>query len=124
MQTKEGSPQVGQALCIHTNHNLWRWVLLVLLQPAALETANMSSRAIIRVSFTRVFCFWAAPLLLTTLWHAQMAKVGPFPRPMDTPNPFLFLVYHNDKFPEGNSKMEAPRKGNGADFDVRYKPIS
>ena len=36
--------------------------------------------------------------------------------PFDTPDPFIFCVYHNDKFPAGNERMEAPRKGNGSDF--------
>jgi redox-sensitive bicupin YhaK (pirin superfamily) len=37
--------------------------------------------------------------------------------PAATPDPFLFVVYHNDDYPEGNALMQAPRKGNGADFD-------
>lgn len=37
--------------------------------------------------------------------------------PAATPDPFLFVVYHNDRFPPGDSKMQAPRRGNGADFD-------
>lgn len=34
-----------------------------------------------------------------------------------TPDPFLFCVYHVDKYPAGNARMEAPIVGNGADFD-------
>lgn len=37
--------------------------------------------------------------------------------PMPTVDPFLFCVYHKDKYPAGNSAMEAPRVGNGMDFD-------
>jgi hypothetical protein len=37
--------------------------------------------------------------------------------PFKTPDPFLFCVYHKDLFPAGNDRMEAPRRGNGADFD-------
>ena len=37
--------------------------------------------------------------------------------PFKTPDPFLFCVYHKDYYPLGNINMEAPRKGNGADFD-------
>ena len=37
--------------------------------------------------------------------------------PAATPDPFLFVVYHNDNYPAGDAKMQAPRKGNGADFD-------
>jgi len=32
-------------------------------------------------------------------------------------SPFLFCVYHNDAYPAGNENMEAPRRGNGADFN-------
>ena len=37
--------------------------------------------------------------------------------PFATLDPFLFCVYHKDAYPAGNGRMEAPRKGNGADFD-------
>ena len=37
--------------------------------------------------------------------------------PMMTLDPFLFCVYHKDHYPPGNSDMEAPRIGNGQDFD-------
>ena len=37
---------------------------------------------------------------------------------METPDPFLFCVYHLDKYPAGDKNMQAPRKGNGADFDA------
>ena len=37
--------------------------------------------------------------------------------PMPTSDPFLFCVYHNDVYPAGNAAMEAPRLGNGMDFD-------
>lgn len=43
--------------------------------------------------------------------------VGPLGGPFKTPDPFLFAVHHNDKYPAGDSKMQAPRRGNGADFD-------
>lgn len=36
--------------------------------------------------------------------------------PFQTPDPFLFVAYHRDAYPRGNEKMEAPRKGNGSDF--------
>ncbi|GAX83752.1 hypothetical protein CEUSTIGMA_g11177.t1 [Chlamydomonas eustigma] len=41
--------------------------------------------------------------------------------PMRTPDPFLFCVYHRDNYPAGNEKMEAPKRGNGADFDPNAK---
>ena len=37
--------------------------------------------------------------------------------PMHTQDPFLFCVYHKDQYPAGNGRMEAPRRGNGADFN-------
>mmetsp|Transcript_10479 Transcript_10479/g.17232 ORF Transcript_10479/g.17232 Transcript_10479/m.17232 type:complete len:380 (+) Transcript_10479:56-1195(+) len=37
--------------------------------------------------------------------------------PFKTLDPFLFCVYHKDAYPAGNTKMQAPRKGNGADFN-------
>ena len=37
--------------------------------------------------------------------------------PFQTLDPFLFCVYHKDQYPPGNTRMEAPRVGNGADFD-------
>ncbi|KAI8848674.1 RmlC-like cupin domain-containing protein [Chytridium lagenaria] len=37
--------------------------------------------------------------------------------PFETLDPFLFTVYHEDKFPAGDEKMQAPRKGNGNDFN-------
>ncbi|KAJ3282622.1 hypothetical protein HDU79_009785, partial [Rhizoclosmatium sp. JEL0117] len=38
--------------------------------------------------------------------------------PMPTQNPFLFAVYHKDVYPAGNAKMEAPRVGNGNDWNA------
>eukprot|EP00802_Teleaulax_amphioxeia_P021805 Tamp_22190.p1 GENE.Tamp_22190~~Tamp_22190.p1 ORF type:complete len:352 (-),score=53.00 Tamp_22190:46-1056(-) len=37
--------------------------------------------------------------------------------PYETQDPFLFCVYHHDDYPAGDAKMQAPRRGNGADFD-------
>jgi len=48
---------------------------------------------------------------------SSVKSVGPLGFPFKTPDPFLFCVYHKDDFPKGNDKMEAPRRGNGADFD-------
>jgi hypothetical protein len=39
--------------------------------------------------------------------------------PMPTLDPFLFCVYHKDQYPPGNAAMEAPRIGNGQDFDAK-----
>ena len=47
-----------------------------------------------------------------------MLRVQPLGFPFATPDPFLFCVYPNDDFPQGNpDNMFAPRRGNGADFD-------
>jgi hypothetical protein len=35
---------------------------------------------------------------------------------MDAADPFLFCVYHLDRYPAGDALMQAPRTGNGADF--------
>ena len=37
--------------------------------------------------------------------------------PFTPPSPFLFLVYHKDAYPAGNDKCEAPRTGDGMDFN-------
>ena len=39
------------------------------------------------------------------------------PSPMETQDPFLFAVYHYDKYPVGDHLMQAPGRGNGSDFD-------
>ncbi|KAI9357963.1 RmlC-like cupin domain-containing protein [Zopfochytrium polystomum] len=39
------------------------------------------------------------------------------PAPFEVQNPFLFCVYHKDLYPAGNERMEAPKRGNGADFN-------
>ncbi|KAJ3237300.1 hypothetical protein HDU78_004147 [Chytriomyces hyalinus] len=43
------------------------------------------------------------------------------PTPMPTQDPFLFAVYHKDHYPAGDANMQAPKRGNGADFDVTAK---
>ena len=52
---------------------------------------------------------------------AKMAKILSIERlgtgPFSTVDPFLFCVYHKDHYPPGNLAMEAPRRGNGMDFD-------
>lgn len=44
-------------------------------------------------------------------------KTGALTNPYPTQDPFLFAVYHWDKYPAGDDKMRAPRRGNGSDFD-------
>lgn len=46
-----------------------------------------------------------------------ITSVEPMSFPMATLDPFLFCVYHLDHYPAGDSKMRAPRRGNGADFN-------
>ena len=43
----------------------------------------------------------------------KLPTAGPSP----TGDPYLFCVYHKDNYPAGNDKMEAPRRGNGSDFN-------
>ncbi len=51
---------------------------------------------------------------------SSVVRVEPLGFPMKTLDPFLFAVYHKDMFPVGNPEnMNAPRRGNGADFDWR-----
>jgi redox-sensitive bicupin YhaK (pirin superfamily) len=47
----------------------------------------------------------------------SIKRVGPISFPLATQDPFLFAIYHKDFYPAGDEKMQAPRKGNGADFD-------
>mmetsp|Transcript_9015 Transcript_9015/g.11267 ORF Transcript_9015/g.11267 Transcript_9015/m.11267 type:complete len:356 (-) Transcript_9015:549-1616(-) len=55
-------------------------------------------------------------LAKSVILRTTLLQPGPFP----TPDPFLFVVYHNDHFPVAHDdSMEAPRRGNGADFDPR-----
>lgn len=49
---------------------------------------------------------------------SSIINTGKLQFPFQTLDPFLFCVYHNDDFPAGNERMEAPRRGDGADFDA------
>uniref|UniRef100_A0A7S2UL16 Pirin N-terminal domain-containing protein n=1 Tax=Attheya septentrionalis TaxID=420275 RepID=A0A7S2UL16_9STRA len=54
------------------------------------------------------------------LTQTALPTSGPYP----TQDPFLFCVYHKDQYPPAiNDKMEAPRQGNGQDFnpDAPYR---
>ena len=53
------------------------------------------------------------PLTSAILSMNKLPTAGPYP----TGDPYLFCVYHKDNYPRGNDKMEAPRIGNGSDFD-------
>jgi hypothetical protein len=45
-----------------------------------------------------------------------VVKVEPLSFPFKTLDPFLFCVYHVDNYPAGDALMQAPKRGNGADF--------
>lgn len=46
----------------------------------------------------------------------SLPSAGPF----QTADPFLFCVYHKDAYPAcKDDSMEAPKIGNGADFDPK-----
>jgi len=47
----------------------------------------------------------------------SVKDVGRLTFPFPCLDPFLFCAWHIDDFPPGNDAMEAPRLGNGADFD-------
>jgi hypothetical protein len=51
--------------------------------------------------------------------NAVVKSVEPTGFPFKTPDPFLFCAYHIDNYPAGDEHMQAPRRGNGADFDPR-----
>lgn len=53
----------------------------------------------------------------TRAMSGVVRKVSGLQFPFQTPDPFLFAVYHNDEYPAGDDQMRAPRRGNGADFD-------
>ena len=44
-------------------------------------------------------------------------KVDKLSFPFTPPDPFLFVVYHKDLYPQGNERMEAPIRGDGMHFD-------
>jgi quercetin 2,3-dioxygenase len=54
---------------------------------------------------------------MTSVRNCILSQTRLNPGPFDTLDPFLFCVYHNDNYPAGNEKCEAPRRGNGMDFD-------
>ncbi|CAD7961457.1 unnamed protein product [Amoebophrya sp. A25] len=55
----------------------------------------------------------------STTTSSAIKQIKPLSFPFETPDPFLFCVYHKDLYPAGNDRMEAPRTGNGADFDSK-----
>ena len=58
-----------------------------------------------------------------SLGHA-VRSVNRLGFPFETQDPFLFCVYHDDQYPAGDAKMQAPRRGNGADFDWSQVSVS
>lgn len=48
---------------------------------------------------------------------SAIKSIGKLGFPFKTPDPFLFCVYHRDDYPAGDDKMQAPRRGDGMDFD-------
>jgi hypothetical protein len=51
------------------------------------------------------------------MMKSVISCVEPFSFPFKTLDPFIFCVYHKDHYPAGDDKMQAPRRGNGADFN-------
>jgi hypothetical protein len=57
---------------------------------------------------------------MTSAIGSAILSIKPLPPgPMPTLDPFLFCVYHKDQYPPGNANMEAPRMGDGSDFDPK-----
>lgn len=54
-----------------------------------------------------------------TRMHNVIHSIEPLGFPFKCLDPFLFTVHHKDFYPKGNDRMEAPIRGNGADFDFR-----
>jgi hypothetical protein len=56
---------------------------------------------------------------MTKAIGSAILSVKPLPTagPYSTGDPYLFCVYHKDEYPAGNGKMEAPRVGDGSDFN-------
>jgi redox-sensitive bicupin YhaK (pirin superfamily) len=53
---------------------------------------------------------------------AAILKREPMSFPMKTLDPFLFAVFHDDKYPAGSSSsMAAPIRGDGSDFELSTK---
>jgi hypothetical protein len=57
------------------------------------------------------------PTVLSAGTMSAVKKVERLSFPFQTPDPFLFAVYHDDKYPPGDGQMRAPRRGDGADFN-------
>jgi quercetin 2,3-dioxygenase len=73
-----------------------------------------------QLKFTVASLLVSATAAISTMLNSStvVKRFGALGFPFQTPDPFLFCVYHNDKFPIGNKdNMNAPRRGNGADFD-------
>lgn len=70
---------------------------------------------------SNLYTYITLPIILQNSVSFSMSKrvsniiscVDPLGFPFKTLDPFLFCVYHKDNYPAGDSKMQAPRKGNG-----------
>merc|ERR1712216_1029312 len=86
---------------------------------------SRSRACVARYSPTRAFQHSRATVARRATARAVMSEVIQgahaisVPAPMATRDPFLFCVYHKDLYPAGDAKMQAPRRGNGADFDAK-----
>lgn len=59
-----------------------------------------------------------SPILKVAMSKSVISCIEPLSAgPFKTLDPFLFCVYHKDAYPAGDDKMQAPRRGNGADFN-------
>mmetsp|Transcript_12367 Transcript_12367/g.19870 ORF Transcript_12367/g.19870 Transcript_12367/m.19870 type:complete len:349 (-) Transcript_12367:189-1235(-) len=58
---------------------------------------------------------------MTSKVKSAIRQIRSLSMPFSTPEPFLFCVYHKDEYPAGDEKMQAPRTGNGHDFNPKAK---
>lgn len=80
----------------------------------------MPGRCLVSISylFISVVCCIAGTCESETMSRVlgSLLKVKKMPKgqPLETPDPFLFCVYHKDNYPAGGVHMEVPGKhGNG-----------
>eukprot|EP00040_Diaphanoeca_grandis_P024512 m.134795 g.134795 ORF g.134795 m.134795 type:complete len:362 (-) comp29758_c0_seq2:133-1218(-) len=102
---------------IHTHVHTHIHRVLVVQISTVPSTLNLATRRPTRILDSS--CALDTLSTMSAIKNVRKAANGP----MDTPDPFLFCVYHKDKYPAGNDKCEAPRVGDGMDFnpDAEYR---
>ncbi len=103
---------------------LCMWLQAATLQAREGRTTMAQMFSLLYISLLQVFggaLAFQAPLsklrMSSPTLNAVVQSIEPTGFPFKTPDPFLFCVYHVDNYPAGDEYMQAPRRGNGADFD-------